>query len=113
MKRGMMSSLAVATLMFGVTTALAATNPPETIRMSTSQRKTAWNDMNKQAPDQNAGSFVPELGAILPSDIKIEPVPHKAVSSIPALAPYNFAMVQHKLVIVNPSNKVIAYVVKE
>lgn len=113
MRTGILSSLAAAALMFGVTAALAAPNPPETIRMSATQRKAAWSDMHKQSPSQNAGSFVPELGAILPGNVKVEPVPHKAVSSVPALAPYDFAMVQDELVIVNPSSKVIAYVVKE
>jgi len=59
MKIGVMSSLAVATLMFGVTTALAATNPPETIRMSPSQRKTAWSDMNKQASARTPEALFP------------------------------------------------------
>jgi hypothetical protein len=47
MRTGILSSLAAATLMFGVTAALAAPNPPETIRMSASQRKAAWSDMHK------------------------------------------------------------------
>jgi len=113
MKIGILSSLAAATLTFGVTAALAAPNPPETIRISATQRKIAWSDMNKQSPDQNAGSFVPELGALPPGDVKVKPVSHKALSSVPSLAPNDFAMVHHELVIVNPSNKVIAYVVKE
>jgi hypothetical protein len=112
MKRSMVISLAAATLAFGATAALAATNPPETIRMTATQKKAAWADMSKQASEQNAGSFVPALGALLPGNIKVEPIPHKAVSSVPSLAPYNFAMVGHELVIVNPKNKVIAYVLK-
>jgi len=112
MKKQAAIALAAAMLLPGVTLALAKTNPPETIHMTAAQRKIAWNDM-KGAAEQKAGSFVPEMGAILPADVSIKPVPKKAASKIPALKPFDFAMVEHQLVIVNPSNKVIAYVFKE
>ena len=38
-------------------------------------------------------------------------MPAKAASDVPALKPYNFAMLQKKLVIVNPSDHKIAEVI--
>jgi hypothetical protein len=43
----------------------------------------------------------------VPNTLKIEPIPSKTAADIPSLQPYDFAMVGHKLVIVDPSNKVI------
>jgi hypothetical protein len=47
-------------------------------------------------------------GTFMPSSVKIEPIPSKATAHIPPLWPYDYAMVDHKLVIVDPTNKVIA-----
>jgi hypothetical protein len=40
--------------------------------------------------------------------VKLQPIPSKVAADVPSLQPYDFAMVGHKLVIVDPSNKVIA-----
>jgi hypothetical protein len=37
-----------------------------------------------------------------------KPIPSKVAADVPSLQPYDFAMVGHKLVIVDPPNKVIA-----
>jgi hypothetical protein len=48
---------------------------------------------------------------ILPSTIKLEPVPSKAASAVPALKGYTFAIVNGKLLILNPPDKKIIDVV--
>jgi hypothetical protein len=50
-------------------------------------------------------------GAIVPSTVKTEPVPSKAATGVPALKSFNFAMVDGKLLIVNPSDKKIVDVI--
>jgi len=45
------------------------------------------------------------VGAVVPSTVKIEPVPSKAASDVPMLKSFDFAMVNGKLLIVNPSDK--------
>jgi hypothetical protein len=40
--------------------------------------------------------------------VKIEPIPSKAAANNPELRPYDYAMVDHDLMIVDPINKVIA-----
>ncbi|HEY2532258.1 MAG TPA: DUF1236 domain-containing protein [Xanthobacteraceae bacterium] len=101
---------AAALLLSGVATASAATtmHPSDTVILSTGQRTAVWNDLNKQATNQNVAGFNATIGTFLPSTVKIAPVPSKAAADAPSLRPYDFAMVGDKLVIVDPSNKVIA-----
>jgi len=54
-----------------------------------------------------------EIGTFVPNTVKIEPMPSKVTANNPSLQPYDFAMVNHKLVIVDPSNKVIADVLSK
>ena len=53
------------------------------------------------------------VGAKVPNTIVIAPVTAQAGSDVPALKPYSFAMVQKKLVIVNPSNRKIANMIAQ
>jgi Protein of unknown function (DUF1236) len=101
---------AAALLLCGATTASAATamHASDTVILSAAQRSTVWNDLSKQATNQSAAGFDATIGTFVPSGVKIEPIPSKTAADIPSLQPYDFAMVGHKLVIVDPSNKVIA-----
>lgn len=83
----------------------------DTVILSAAQRKTVWNDLSKQASNQNAAGFDATTGTFVPKTVKIKPIPNKLTANIPSLRPYDFAMVDHKLVIVDPTNKVIADVV--
>jgi hypothetical protein len=116
--------LAAAVLLSGVTAAAAAgmaqssssstmaRSASETLILTSAQQKTAWNDLHSQAAKQKAPSgFTATIGSVVPSTLKIAPVPRKAASAVPALRPYDFAMVQGKLLIVNPHDKKIAEVI--
>jgi hypothetical protein len=84
----------------------------DTVILSAAQRKAVWNDLSKQATNQNASGFYAETGTFVPSSVKVEPIPSKAAANNPQLRPYDYAMVDHYLVIVDPTNKVIADVMK-
>jgi len=84
----------------------------DTLSLTSTEQKSAWKDLNGQAANQNAPSgFQPKVGAAVPSSIKLEPVPTKAATDIPSLKSFDFAMVEGKLLIVNPSDKKIADVI--
>jgi hypothetical protein len=80
----------------------------DTVILSAAQRKTVWNDLGKRATNQTAAGFDATTGTFVPKTVKIKPIPSKLTADVPALQPYDFAMVDHKLVIVDPTNKVIA-----
>ena len=49
---------------------------------------------------------------MLPNSVRIEPITRKAVRDVPVLRPYDFAIVHGMLVIVNPSDRIIAEVIE-
>jgi hypothetical protein len=95
-------------------TAASAATPmhgSDTVILSAAQRRTVWNDLGKQATNQKAAGFEATTGTFVPNTVKVKPVPGKVAANVPSLRPYGFAMVDHSLVIVDPTNKVIADVV--
>jgi Protein of unknown function (DUF1236) len=116
-------ALAAAGLLSGIAAASAAGMLPssshstmgraasDTLRLTSSERKTAWNNLRGQVAAQPR-SFNLTVGASVPTTLKIEPVPTKVAEAIPALRPYDFAMVRGTLVIVNPADKKIVEVIK-
>ena len=84
----------------------------DTLSLSSAQQKTAWKDLYTGSLNQKAPSgFSAVTGAVVPNTVTTAPITSKAASDVPALKPYHFAMLQHKLVIVNPADKKIAEVI--
>ena len=76
------------------------------------RRALGGRHLHSRATEQKVpAKFKETVDAIVPSTIKIEPVPSKATSNVPALKSYDFARVNGKLLIVNPSNKKVAEVI--
>jgi hypothetical protein len=111
-------TFAATVLLSSVTVASAAnmTNPAkasDTLSLTTAQQKTAWKDiympswLNQKAPS----GFRVIIGAVVPNSVTTAAVPSKAAGAVPSLKPYDFAMVQKKLAIVNPSDRKIAEVI--
>ena len=123
MRKHISVALAAGLLVAGVSAASAggmsqsnstsnSTMSQDPLRLTSAQQKMVWNDLHGQATEQKAPSgFNATIGAIVPSTVKTEPVPSKAVTSVPALKSFNFAMVNGKLLIVNPSDKKIVDVI--
>jgi hypothetical protein len=123
MRKHLSVALAAGLLMAGVSAASAAemsqphsttmSQPAsDTLTLTSAQQKAVWNDLHGQATEQKAPSgFNATVGAIVPTSVKTEPVPSKAATSVPALKSFNFAMVNGKLLIVNPSDKKIVDVI--
>jgi hypothetical protein len=115
--------LATTVLLSGVTAASAASMSPassstmsqhasDTLNLTSTQRKAALKDLNSEYVKQRLpAGFTAAVGSVVPSAIIIEPVPSKAASDVPSLRPYDFAVVQGKVLIVNPSDRKIADVI--
>lgn len=124
MNKQSLITFAAAALIAGVSVASAApgtisTNvhglqPSDRLDLSQSQQQTAWNDLYMGSLNQKTPSgFNAVPGASMPHSVVTAPVTPKAVNDVPALKPYTFAMVQKKLVIVNPTDHKIAAVIAE
>jgi hypothetical protein len=123
-------TLAAAALLAGISAASAASPenakmappPPastkmarpasDTLTLTSAQRKKAWDDLYTGMLNQKTPSaFKATIGAALPKTVVTARVTAKAAGDVPALKPYKFAMVQKKLVIVNPNDGKIADVI--
>jgi len=109
-------ALAAAVLLAGASgasaTTMSSTKPADTLNLTTTQQKAAWHDLYMKSLSQKGPSgFTAKVGETLPSSITTAPVTEKAASAVPALKPYNFAMLQSELVIVNPNDHKIAEVI--
>ena len=85
----------------------------DSLSLTRSQQRTAWRDLGKQASSQTApSSFTASVGATIPGDVTIKAVPAKVAARVSSLKPYDYALLQGKLLIVNPSDKKVVDVIK-
>jgi hypothetical protein len=87
----------------------------DTLSLTSSQQKTAWKDISGPAVKESApASFTAKVGAAVPDDLTTHPVPVSTASKVPALRPYQYALLSsNKLLIVNPSDKKIAEIITQ
>src|SRR5204863_3677290 len=84
----------------------------DTLSLSNAQQKKAWHDLYMGSWTQpGPPGFDAVVGAVLPKSVVTAPVTKKAARDVPALEPYNLSLAQHKLLIVNPTDKTIAEVI--
>jgi hypothetical protein len=84
----------------------------DTLTLNQAQRRKAWNDLYTGALNQKTPpGFSATVGAVVPNSVTTASMTTKAASDVPALKPYHFAMLQKKLVIVNPTDRKIADVI--
>ena len=107
------SAILVALFVGGTSLAIAQNGASDTVILSAAQRNAVWKDLSKQATNQDVAGFDATIGTFVPDTVKIEPIPSNVTDNNSSLKPYYFAMVGHKLVIVDPSNKVIADVLTQ
>jgi Protein of unknown function (DUF1236) len=101
-------AILVALLAGGTSLAMAQDGASDTVTLSAAQRSAAWKDLSKRATNQGGAGFDATIGTFVPDTVNIEPIPSDVTANNPSLKPYYFAIVDHKLVIVDPSNNVIA-----
>jgi hypothetical protein len=109
--------LAFVAMLFLVSAAVAAETlltpapvPNDTLSLPLKQQQAAWNDLGS-APDQaGPASFKPATSSAMPTTIAVRKSPDQVARDVPQLAPYDFAKVQGQLLIINPSDMMIAEV---
>jgi|HubBroStandDraft_1064217.scaffolds.fasta_scaffold643287_2 hypothetical protein len=114
-------ALAMAALLAGITAGSAAeiasshggmaAEATDTLSLDATQQKTAWNDLNSQAAQNAPANFDATAGAKVPNTLTIKAMPSKVARDVSQLRPYDFAKLQGKVLIVNPSDRMIAEVI--
>ena len=83
-----------ASLSYSSSSSTMARPASDTLSLTTAQRKMAWKDLSTEASKQNLpAGFNANIGSVVPSTLKIEPVSGKTANDVPPLKPYDFAMV--------------------
>lgn len=110
-------ALAAAGWLIGATMVSAAlfstATPPagDSLTLTSEQQQTVWNDLSGIAMSKAPASFKPATSSALPSTVEVQQIPPKTAGDVPALAPYDYAKAQGKLLIVNPRDMMIAAVI--
>ena len=87
--------------------------PKDNLALTRTQKRIAWRDISKQTSSETAPSnFTAKVGATVPDDLSIQPMPTHVASRISALKPYDYALLRKELLIVNPSDKKVVNVIK-
>lgn len=97
-----------------VSAALFSASTPkanDSLSLSGQQQQTAWNDLNGVAMSGAPQSFRPSTSSAIPSTLKVQQIPPKTATDVPALQPYDFAKTGGKLLIVNPRDMMIVAVI--
>jgi hypothetical protein len=82
------------------------------LNLTSAQQKEIWQGVSKQASKETApAGFKATVGAAAPSSIKLQPLPSTVASEVPAVKPYDFAMLQNQVLIVDPSSRKIVDIV--
>jgi hypothetical protein len=83
------------------------------LSLTAKQRKDVWEDIRQQASKQTAPKgFTAKVGAVVPSALDTHPVPVSTANDVPALRPYNYALLDgNKLLIVNPNDKKVVEII--
>ena len=98
-------AILVALLAGGTSLAMAQDGASDTVTLSAAKQSAVWQDLSEQAINQNVASFDATIGTFVPDIVEIEPIPSDVTANNPSLKPYYFAMIDHKIVIVDPANK--------
>jgi hypothetical protein len=111
-ERIIIAFVAMAFLMGASATAEALFAPApqanDSLSLPAKQQQAAWNDLGS-APDQEGPvSFKAATSSAVPSTITVRMIPGKVAYDVPQLKPYDFAKVQNQLLIINPSDMMIA-----
>jgi hypothetical protein len=99
----------------GANQSSALTMPTDTLVLSQKQQKTAWQDISTLAAKEAAPKgFTAVVGAMVPSKLDTHPVPVSTANKVPALRPFQYALLDsNKLLIVNPNDKKIADIITQ
>jgi Flp pilus assembly protein TadD len=90
--------------------------PADSLSLKASQQKTVWKDISSQATKEiPAIKFTTaKVGVAVPKDVAIHPVPVSTANKVPAVRPYDYALLNgKKLLIVNPSDRRVAEIITQ
>ena len=88
--------------------------PTGKLTLSNAQKKQLWSAIDTSATPQTAPSgFSAKVGQTVPSGVQTQPLPEQATNDVPVVKNYNYAMLQNRIVLVNPRTNKVAGVIDQ
>lgn len=88
------------------------TDEQSPLKLTVAQRAEIWRHLGNQATE-NAPGFEPKIGEPVPTRLHLKSLPRNVSSQVPAVQPYEYAMLHSQLLIVDPSTKKIVAIITE
>jgi hypothetical protein len=86
----------------------------QSLNLSDDQKQTIWQAVSRQkSADSAPASFQPAVGAQVPSQIKLHPLPQNAAKQVPAAKNYQYAKLQNQVLLVDPANKTVVDIISQ
>jgi hypothetical protein len=86
----------------------------DSLSLTKAQQKLVWEDISKTATKDKAPSgFTAKIGDAIPASLSTHPVPVTTANVVPKVRTYNYAMLDNKLLIVNPDDKKIVQIISQ
>jgi Protein of unknown function (DUF1236) len=128
MKTQLIAIVAAIALASGVTAASAAEHSASTskssppfakhsmarpgLKLTAAQKRLTLKDISGTGTAQNEpANFTATVGATVPADIALKPVPSKLGRQVSVLKPYDYALLKKEILIVSPSDKKVVDVI--
>ena len=90
--------------------AVTETDGQSPLNLTVAQRAEIWKQLGNQTTE-NAPGFEPKIGEAVPMRLQLKSLPSNVSSQVPAVQPYEYAMLRSQLLIVDPStNKIVAII---
>jgi hypothetical protein len=116
MKSALRHGLAAALLLSSVGVAAAAgmsATATDSLKLTSTQEHTIWQSVSKGSTSMNAPKgFTPTIGAAVPSTVSLKALPSDIVKQVPAVQPYEYAMFNNEVLIVNPMDKKVVDIIR-
>ena len=82
------------------------------LSLTRAQQRLALKDIDRSGTTEiQPANFTPAVGAAVPNNLALKPVPTDLGRQVATLKPYDYALLKHDLLIVNPTDKKVVDVI--
>jgi hypothetical protein len=93
---------------------MSASAGKDSLGLTNDQARTIYQDINKVSTKESApAGFDAKVGAVVPSTISLHALPSDVASKVPTVKPYDYAMLQGKVLLIDPKAKKVVDIVTQ
>lgn len=85
----------------------------QALELTAAQRAEIWRTLGSDATERAPTGFRPKVGEAVPNSLQLQSLPRNVSNQVPAVQPYEYAMLHSQLLIVDPATKKIVAIITE